>query len=88
MTKLEELLEGTEFTKEEYQTYRKVEKHYQLEDLLFVLNDKLRYNAITQEQYDYAVNNADAVIEKYNKWIDYDWFETMECAVSSVIRGE
>lgn len=86
MTKLEELLEGTEFTKEEYQTYRKVEKHYQLEDLKYLLDLMLENNNITQEQYNKACDNADLIQEKYNKWLDYDWQMTMENAINYILE--
>ena len=86
MTKLEELLEETEFTEDEWRTYKKVDRHNQLEDLKYLLDLMLENNNITQEQYKKACDNADLIQEKYNKWLDYDWQMTMENAINYILE--
>lgn len=85
MTKLEELLKETDFTAEEWEIYRKVEKHNWLEDMYYVLNVMLEVEEITQEEYDLALENAQTIIEKYDKWLEYEWIDTMKDAIRWVI---
>lgn len=85
MTKLEELLKETEYSNEEWNTYLKVQKNNQLEDLQFILNEMLENEEISQEQYDEAVEETKWIIEKYNEWVDYDCSLTMKDAIRDAI---
>lgn len=85
MKNLDEILEETEFTQEEYQTFRKVLKHYQAEDLQYRLDEKLEYEDLTQEQYDKAVENAENIIERYDETNNADWESIMDNAIDWVI---
>ena len=88
MKNLKELLKETEFTNEEWQIHQKVEKRCQLEDLQYSLDEMLECELLTQEQYDKACNNADWIIEKYNKWLEYDWGNTMREAINCIVEDE
>lgn len=85
MKNLNEILKQTEFTEEEYQTFRKVLKHYQAEDLQYRLNEKLEYESMTQEQYDIATANAEDIIERYDETNNADWESTMDNAIDWVL---
>lgn len=88
MNALEKLLKETDFTQEEWQIHKKVERHNQLEDLKYLLDLMLENNDITQEQYNKACDNADLIQEKYDKWLDYDWQMTMKDAINYVLEGK
>ena len=83
--KLTEILKETDFTQEEYQTFRKVLKHYQAEDLQYRLDEKLEYEDLTQGQYDRAVENAEEIIERYDETNNEDWFACMDNAIDWVV---
>lgn len=85
MKNLEEILKETEFTQGEYQTFRKVLKHYQAEDLQYRLDEKLEYEDLTQEQYDKAVENAEDILERYDDTNNTDWESIMDNAIDWVI---
>lgn len=87
MNKLEQLLEETNFTKEEFETYRKVQRNYQLSDLEELLNEMLEDGEITQADYNEAIEKADIIVYKYDKWLDYDWRETMKSAIDWILKG-
>lgn len=76
MNKLEQLLKETNYTKEEWETYRKVENNCNLLDLCDLLDELLEKEDITQEQYDLACENANIIIEEYKKLLNYDWRNT------------
>lgn len=88
MNALEKLLKETDFSVLEWETFKKVEKNNQLDDLKFLLDEMLEHGVITQIQYDIACENADWIIEKYNKWLDYDWQTTMKDAINYVLEGK
>lgn len=88
MNKLEQLIKETDYTQEEWKIHQKVEKNCQLEDLQYLLDLMLEDEDITQEQYDMACENAGTIIEKYDKYDDYDWQATMENAIYSVLWGK
>lgn len=88
MKNLKELLKETEYTNEEWKIHQKVEKHYQLCDLQYLLEDMLDQNEITQEEFDKACENADIIVEKYNKWLDYEWRETMKEAIDYILEDK
>lgn len=85
---LEKLLKETDYTQEEWNVFQKVEKNNQLQDLKYLLDEMLENGELTQTQYDIACENADYIIEKYNKWLDYDWQNTMTDAIKYTIEGE
>lgn len=85
---LEKLLKETDYTQEEWNVFQKVEKNNQLQDLKYLLDEMLENGELTQTQYDIACENADYIIEKYNKWLDYDWQNTMINAIKCSIGGE
>lgn len=87
MNKLEELLEETSFTRDEYEIYRKVMKNYQLQDLEDLLNEMLENGTINEEQFKDATEKADIIIAKYDKWLEYDWESTMKNAINWVVKG-
>lgn len=82
---LEKLLKETNYTQEEWKTYKKLEKHFALEDLKNTLDDKLADNYITEEDYKLACKNADKVIDDYLEWVDTDWQETMNESIRYTI---
>ena len=88
MTKLEELLKETEFTQEEYEIHRKVVRNNQLEDLLDLLEEMLGNGTISKKNYKLAHERAGIIIAKYDKWLDYEWRETMKNAIDWVVKGE
>ena len=88
VNKFEELLQETNFTRDEYEIYEKVKKNYQLQDLKDILDEKLDDGTINKEQYETAINNADIIVYKYDKWLDFDWRETMEYAIDYLLKGE
>lgn len=81
MNKLEELLRTTQPTEEETKIYRKVEKHYQLNDLKDTLEEYMENGQFTEEEYEMACEHADIIIEKYNKFYGYDWQMVMAEAI-------
>ena len=86
MNKLEELLKETDFTQEEWNTFKKVEKHNQLEDLQYLLDEMLEEEEeITQEQYNEAVEEAKWIIERFDSNLEYDWRTTMEYEIKNAI---
>lgn len=85
--KLQEFLSKNKYTQEELNTFRKLEKYFYIEDLLNTLNELLENESITEKEYDLAVENYDIIIEKYGKWLDYDWQSTMEDAINYIIKG-
>nr|DAK86239.1 MAG TPA: transcription initiation factor [Caudoviricetes sp.] len=87
MNKLDELLEETNFTQEEYQTYRKVQKNYYLYDLQFILNEMLDKGTINEQQFGEALEKADIIVAKYDAWLEYDWESTMKNAINWVVKG-
>lgn len=84
---LEKLLKETDYSAGEWTVFRKVEKNNQLQDLKDTLNEMLATNRITIKQSDYACENADWIIDKYN---DYgtDWQTAMEAAIYFVTEEE
>lgn len=86
MNKLEELLEETNFTRDEYETYRKVQKHYQLYDMEDLLDEMWKFGKITKKEYETALSKADIIIYKYDKWLDYEWRQTMKDAIDYVLK--
>lgn len=85
---LEKLIEETDYSAGEWAVFRKVEKNNQLQDLKYLLDEMLENGVLTQTQYDIACKNADYIIEKYSKWLDYDWQNTMIDAIKYTIEGE
>lgn len=85
MKSLDEILKETEFTEEEYQTFRKVLRHYQAEDLQYRLDDQLDAECITQEQYEEARERADEILERYDKTNEDEWFTYMDNAIDWVV---
>lgn len=82
MTKLEELLKETDFTAEEWEIYRKVEKHNRLEDLIYVAQNM----ELTEAERTLVEENADIIVERFDKTEeDSDWFTVMENAIRWVI---
>ena len=82
MTKLEELLEETDFTAEEWEIYRKVEKHNRLEDLIYVAQSM----DLTDEERAMVEDNADIIVERFDKTEENgDWYSIMENAIRWVI---
>lgn len=88
MNKLEQLIKETDYTQEEWNIHKKVERHNQLEDLKYLLDLMLENNNITQEQYETVCENAEAIVEKYNKYDDYDWQITMKDAINYVLEDK
>lgn len=87
MKNLEELLKETQPTAEQYNIFKMVQKHYFLSDLEEMLNEMIDNEEITKEEYDTVCENAGLVIEKYDKWLDYDWRDTMKSAISYVLEN-
>ena len=85
MNKLQELLKETDFTQEEWKTFRKVVKHNQLEDLQYLLDEMLEEEEITQEQYNEAVEEAKWIIERFDSNLEYDWRTTMKYEIKNAI---
>lgn len=85
MNKLEELLRETSYTSENWKVFRQVQRHNQLEDLKFLLEEMLENEEITQEQYNEAVEDAEWIVERFDKWLDYDWIRTMKDAIHYTI---
>lgn len=73
MNKLEELIKETDYTQEEWNIHKKVERHNQLEE---------------KEQYEVACNKAEIIQEKFDKWLDYDWQTTMKDAIDYVLEDK
>lgn len=88
MNELEELIKKTDYTQEEYEIYRKIVTHFQLEDLKTALDDLLEFKQITNKEYEKATQKADLIIEKYDKWLDYDWYETMKDAIDYALEED
>lgn len=88
MNRLEELLEKTNYTQEEWNIYKKVEKNCQVEDLQCLLEEMLDDGDLTQDEYDTACENAGYIIEKYNKFLDYDWETAMKDAINYILEEE
>ena len=88
MKNLDELLKETEFTQDEWETYRKVQKNYQLQDLEYLLDEMLELGIINEETYCLAKEKAGIIVAKYDKWLEYDWRETMNTAIDWVVKGD
>lgn len=86
-SEIEELYKETQPTNEQYAIFRKVQKHYYLADLEDLLDEMLDNEEITGEEYDKVWQKASLVIEKYDKWLDYDWRDTMKQAISYVLEN-
>ena len=86
MNKLEELINETVFTQEEWNIHKKVETNFQLQDLKYLLDIMLESGDISQEQYTTACENADTIVEKYNKYDDYDWQINMKDAIYYILE--
>ena len=86
MKNLNELLVETEFTQDEWETHRKVETNSQLQDLKYLLDIMLESEDISQEQYETVCENAEAIVEKYNKYDDYDWQINMKDAIYYILE--
>ena len=80
MNKLEELLKETDFTQEEWNTFKKVEKHNQLEDLVYVMD----LMDLTEEEKELIKENADIIIERLDK-VEHDWIEDFKNAIDYVL---
>ena len=80
MNKLEELLKETDFTTKEWHTFKKVEKHNQLEDLVYVMD----LMDLTEEEKELIKENADIIIERLDK-VEHDWIEDFKNAIDYVI---
>lgn len=85
MKNLDEILKETDFTEDEYKTFRKVLKHYQADDLQYRLEDRLENQAMTQEEYDEAKERAYEIIERYDDNSNADWYENMDNAIEWVL---
>lgn len=88
MTKLEELLEETKYSAKEYDTYKKIEKNNNLNDLNSILQRNLRLGKITNEEYNKAIDSCDEILDTYIDNVYSDWMQDMENAINWVIRGE
>ena len=86
MNKLEKLFEETNYTKEEFSTYKKLEKHFALEDLKNTLDDKFANGYITKEDYIFACENADKIVDDYLEWVDADWQEIMAESIDHILN--
>lgn len=86
MNKLEQLIKETDYTQAEWETHRKVETNCQLQDLKYLLDIMLESGDISQEQYTTACENADTIVEKYNKYDDYDWQINMKDAIYYILE--
>lgn len=87
MNTLEKLLKETDYTQEEWNVFQKVEKNNQLQDLKNTLDEMLTTGRITIKQYDFACENADWIIDKYNDY-ETDWQTAMEEAIYFVTEEE
>lgn len=87
MNKLEQLIKETDYTQAEWETHRKVETNCQLQDLKYLLDIMLESGDISQEQYTTACENADTIVEKYNKYDNYDWQINMQDAIQFIITN-
>lgn len=83
---LKELLQKTSYTSQEWLIFKKVERHNQLEDLQQMINEMLEDKKITLKQAIELHRNAGIIIEKYDKWLDYDWRETMKEAINYILE--
>jgi hypothetical protein len=88
MTNLEKLLNDNNYTNDEWETHQKIEFYHHLCDFEKVLDDMLSDERITQKQYEYAKENADIIVSKFEKWLDYEWKDTMIDAINYIIKGE
>lgn len=86
MNELEELLKKTSYTSEDWKVFMKVQRHNQLEDLKFLLEEMLENEEITKQQYEDATQNAKLIVEKFDKWLEYDWIRTMKDAIYYTIE--
>lgn len=86
MSKLEQLIKETNYTQAEWETHRKVETNSQLQDLKYLLDIMLESEDISQEQYETVCENAEAIVEKYNKYDDYDWQINMKDAIYYILE--
>lgn len=85
MKNLNEILKETDFTVEEENIFKKVLRHYQAEDLQTRLYEKLECESITQEKYDEAVENAEEILERYDKTNNDEWFADMDSAINYIL---
>lgn len=85
--KLDELIKETDYSAEEWNVFQKVEKNNQLQDLKNTLDEMLTTDRITIKQYDFACENADWIIDKYNDY-ETDWQTAMEEAIYFVTEEE
>lgn len=86
MNKLEQLIKETDYTQEEWNIHKKVETNCQLQDLKYLLDIMLESEDISQEQYETVCENAEATVEKYNKYDDYDWQINMKDAICYILE--
>ena len=66
MEELEKKIKQTDFTQDEWQTFKKVELNNQLNDLQMVLIEMLESEELTQEQLTTIMENIDLIIEKFD----------------------
>ena len=88
MNELEKLIKETDYTQEEWNIHKKVERHNQLEDLKYVLDIMLENKEISKEQYETACKKAEIIQEKFDKWLDYDWQITTKNAINYVLEDK
>lgn len=78
-TLLDQKLAETDYSEFEYQIYKKVNRHFQYEDLDTLLSEEQDY--IPKNKINFYKNNADIIVNKYDDYLEYDWRGAMTDAM-------
>lgn len=80
MTPIEQIMQDTAFTDEEYHTYLKVKEHCFIEDLMSVCDDlEIDAKKLNREQ-------IDRIQSKYTDLLCTEWCASLECAIDYVLE--
>lgn len=86
--KLHEAINATNFSTEEWDAYKKIEKNCHLCDILEELSFKLSQGKISLEQYEYLCDHYEDILFYYEDGLGYDetWHYSLDCAIDETLN--
>ena len=72
----------------EEKIFRKVKRHYQLEDLQTILSEDAEenYDTWNAETHQKIKNKASSIINRYDDFLEYDWRIALKEAIDYVVK--
>lgn len=88
MNKLQQEIERTQYTTEDWKGHEKVEQNCNLCDIQEELNYRLEQKEITKKEYNYLCNHYDTILHYYEDNIGNDdtWHISLDCAIDGTLE--